>query len=268
MRLDFVGVDPDNPDDQCPAVFVDPETGDFYLQGETVTDPDVLAWINSDSRILDTESVVMLPARMAAIILEAVNGGTNADRRRFPLAGIPGLTRTYDPGEKEPGFAELLAGMHLVGAAPGDPRRAPHLRPGVPGLACRASRCGGSAQQYRAYTDVVLRRRPPGSDFRRRRDRLRAGIGLCAVGTLADRTCERRRWREVRWLPRRLASTLALPGNPYWVFDDHLARFTIFGGDGEVQGSQFSDDAAGDRNVPVSIRGRLGARHPHQDYRV
>jgi len=29
MRLDFVGVDPDNPNDSCPAVFVDPETGDF-----------------------------------------------------------------------------------------------------------------------------------------------------------------------------------------------------------------------------------------------
>ena len=43
MRLDFVGVDPDNPHDQCPAVFVDPETGDFYFQGDTVTDPEVLA---------------------------------------------------------------------------------------------------------------------------------------------------------------------------------------------------------------------------------
>jgi hypothetical protein len=41
MRLDFVGVDPDNPNDQCPAVFVDPDTGDFYMQGETVTDPAV-----------------------------------------------------------------------------------------------------------------------------------------------------------------------------------------------------------------------------------
>jgi hypothetical protein len=89
MRLDFVGVDPDNPNDSCPAVFVDPETGDFYMQGETITDPDVLAWINSDSRILDTESVVRLPARMAAIILEAVNGGYEHGRRRFPAGRHP-----------------------------------------------------------------------------------------------------------------------------------------------------------------------------------
>jgi hypothetical protein len=89
MRLDFVGVDPDNPDDQCPAVFVDPETGDFYMQGETVTDPEVLAWINSDSRILDTESVVKLPARMTAIIMEAVNGSYERGRRRFLASGHP-----------------------------------------------------------------------------------------------------------------------------------------------------------------------------------
>jgi hypothetical protein len=74
MRLDFVGVDPGNETDDCPAVFVDPDTGDFYFQGDTVTDPDVLTWINSDSRIKDTESVVRLPAAMAAIIMEATRG--------------------------------------------------------------------------------------------------------------------------------------------------------------------------------------------------
>ena len=89
MRLDFVGVDPNNPSDDCPAVFVDSETGDFYMQGETVTDPDVLAWINSDSRILDSESVVMLPARMAAIILEAASGGYEQGRRRFSAGRHP-----------------------------------------------------------------------------------------------------------------------------------------------------------------------------------
>jgi hypothetical protein len=84
-----VGVDPDNPNDSCPAVFIDPETGNFYFQGETVTDPDTLAWINSDSRILDTESVVMLPARIAAIILEAVNGSYRRGRRRYPAGRHP-----------------------------------------------------------------------------------------------------------------------------------------------------------------------------------
>ncbi|GAA3199447.1 hypothetical protein GCM10010486_81590 [Nonomuraea roseoviolacea subsp. carminata] len=36
----------------------------------------------------------------------------------------------------------------------------------------------------------------------------------------------------VRWLPRRQASDLLLPGNDLWVFDDHLVRFGFFAGDG------------------------------------
>ncbi|MBA9001573.1 hypothetical protein [Thermomonospora cellulosilytica] len=82
-------MDPDNPTDECPAVFVDPDTGDFYMQGETVTDPEILAWINSDSRIMPGESVVRLPHRMAAIILEAVNGTYERGRRRFPAGQHP-----------------------------------------------------------------------------------------------------------------------------------------------------------------------------------
>lgn len=83
MALDFVGVDPANPDDDCPAVFVDSHTGDFYFQGDTITDPDVLEWINSDSRIKDSESVVRLPAAMAEIILEAASGAYERGKRRF-----------------------------------------------------------------------------------------------------------------------------------------------------------------------------------------
>ncbi|MFF4754443.1 DUF6879 family protein [Streptomyces sp. NPDC002514] len=37
---------------------------------------------------------------------------------------------------------------------------------------------------------------------------------------------------EVRWLPRRLASDLLLPGNDLWIFDDRLIRFSLFAGDG------------------------------------
>ena len=33
---------------------------------------------------------------------------------------------------------------------------------------------------------------------------------------------------EVRWLPRRMASGLCLPGNDYWLFDDRRVRFHYF----------------------------------------
>ena len=41
---------------------------------------------------------------------------------------------------------------------------------------------------------------------------------------------------QIRWLPRRQASDIALPGNDFWVFDDHLVRFGYFSGDGTYLG--------------------------------
>jgi hypothetical protein len=48
----------------------------------------------------------------------------------------------------------------------------------------------------------------------------------------------------VRWLPRRHASDLALPGNDFWVFDDRLVRFTHFAGDGSYGPHELTDDPA------------------------
>jgi hypothetical protein len=61
MALKFHGKDPENPGNNCPAVFRD--------------DPEMLARISVDSPLLDSESVVKLPARMVEIILEACRAG-------------------------------------------------------------------------------------------------------------------------------------------------------------------------------------------------
>jgi hypothetical protein len=39
---------------------------------------------------------------------------------------------------------------------------------------------------------------------------------------------------EIRWLPRRRASDLALPGNDFWVFDDRVVLWSRFIGEGEI----------------------------------
>jgi hypothetical protein len=49
---------------------------------------------------------------------------------------------------------------------------------------------------------------------------------------------------DVRWLPRRLASTIALPGNDFWLFDDEAVLFTVFNGAGEVAERQLTTDRA------------------------
>ena len=94
MALEFIGNDPESDTNNCPAVFIDEVTGDFLLQGWTVTDPDTLAEVARRSPIADNESVVRLPARMRAIIEEAVNGHgatlPRSDRGNDNLGGPPG----------------------------------------------------------------------------------------------------------------------------------------------------------------------------------
>ena len=124
------------------------------------------------------------------------------------------------------------------------------------------------AVQYRGYIGVV-------------RDAVRRGVAVRRARVISEPVSDYVRWEHVltgpvniaagervRWLPRRLASTLALPGNPYWVFDDRLVRFTVFAGDGEVVGQQYSEDA----DVITLCRAAFEAvwEHavPHEEYRV
>jgi hypothetical protein len=73
---------------------------------------------------------------------------------------------------------------------------------------------------------------------------------------------------DVRWLPRRRASDLLLPGNDFWLFDDALVRFHYFSGDGEI----VEDELCSDPAVIARVRGAFEAvwerAVPHADYRI
>jgi hypothetical protein len=47
---------------------------------------------------------------------------------------------------------------------------------------------------------------------------------------------------QVRWLPRRAASALALPGNDFWLLDGRRVLFNHFTGDGQELGHEWSED--------------------------
>ncbi|MFD7734519.1 DUF6879 family protein [Kitasatospora phosalacinea] len=49
---------------------------------------------------------------------------------------------------------------------------------------------------------------------------------------------------EVRWLPRRNASDLALPGNDFWLFDGRIVQFNVFDGDGRRVHTDETEDPA------------------------
>lgn len=94
MPLRFIAIDPETDGVNCPAVFIDEETGDLLFQGWTVTDPRTLAEAGRHSPIADNESLVRLPGRMRAIIMEALHGQGAAvqrsDRGDDTISGAPG----------------------------------------------------------------------------------------------------------------------------------------------------------------------------------
>nr|WP_240776875.1 DUF6879 family protein [Nonomuraea basaltis] len=73
---------------------------------------------------------------------------------------------------------------------------------------------------------------------------------------------------QLRWLPRHLSSALALPGNPYWVFDNRLVRFSVFDGAGEVVGHQFSDDPRVVELCATAFEAVWNLAIPHDEYRL
>jgi len=124
------------------------------------------------------------------------------------------------------------------------------------------------AAQYGAYIGTV-------------RAAVRRGVSVRRARIISEPVSDYIRWEysltgpvniaageQVRWLPRRLASTLALPGNPYWAFDDRLVRFTVFAGDGEVAGQQFSEDPGVINACRTAFEAVWEHAIPHEEYQV
>ncbi|MFK4024669.1 DUF6879 family protein [Streptomyces sp. SM1] len=73
---------------------------------------------------------------------------------------------------------------------------------------------------------------------------------------------------QVRWLPRRRASALALPGNDFWLIDDRLVRFNIFSGDGQALEPDHTDDPAAVKLCVEAFRSVWDLAIDHADYRI
>jgi hypothetical protein len=72
---------------------------------------------------------------------------------------------------------------------------------------------------------------------------------------------------EVRWLPRRHVSTLLLPGNDFWLFDDETVVFTHFSGDGNVLGYELDTDPDVVGRCMATFEAAWPMAIPHDEYR-
>ncbi|MFD3929674.1 DUF6879 family protein [Streptomyces sp. NPDC058614] len=73
---------------------------------------------------------------------------------------------------------------------------------------------------------------------------------------------------QVRWLPRRRASDIALPGNDFWLFDGRLIRWNHFTGDGRSAGQELSDDPAAAKLCATAFDEVWARAVPHDQYEI
>ncbi|MFI6292694.1 DUF6879 family protein [Nonomuraea sp. NPDC050790] len=167
---------------------------------------------------------------------------------------------------KKPTFAELLAdcttsAVHLE-------MHDQHMTSNPSFQAWKAGKPFIDAGKAKAWVDLVSAAVTRGVSVRRARivsepasDYVRWEHAVAPAFQLAA-------GEQLRWLPRPLASGLALPGNPYWVFDGHLVRFSLFDGEGELQGHQFTEDASLVGLCESAFEAVWELATPHEKYQI
>ncbi|WP_043630229.1 DUF6879 family protein [Nonomuraea candida] len=72
---------------------------------------------------------------------------------------------------------------------------------------------------------------------------------------------------EVRWVPRRLVSSIAFPGNDFWLFDSRLVVFHHYAGNGRNIDFTTSTDAHDVRLCMSAFEAVWGLGIPHAEYK-
>lgn len=73
---------------------------------------------------------------------------------------------------------------------------------------------------------------------------------------------------QVRWLPRRRASDISLPGNDFWLFDDQWVRWNHFTGEGASGGPEVSEDPAAVKLCADAFEAVWSRAIPHDQYEI
>jgi hypothetical protein len=71
---------------------------------------------------------------------------------------------------------------------------------------------------------------------------------------------------DIRWVPRGLVSSVALPGNDFYLFDDRLAVFLLYAGNGLGAGQLSSAEAADLRLCRSAFEAAWELSIPHREY--
>ncbi|OWV00505.1 hypothetical protein B5D80_27945 [Micromonospora wenchangensis] len=110
------------------------------------------------------------------------------------------------------------------------------------------------------------------------REHVKAGRSVRRARIVSEPLSDYQRWsysiaepmvdagEDIRWVPRRLVSSLALPGNDYYLFDDRLAVFLIYAGNGLAVDRVASTDPHDLRLCRSAFEDVWKLAIPHRDY--
>lgn len=73
---------------------------------------------------------------------------------------------------------------------------------------------------------------------------------------------------EIRWLPRGIASAIALPGNDFWLLDEQTAMFNHFSGDGKPLGQEITGHPATVELCRAAFETAWKHAIPHDEYQI
>lgn len=117
------------------------------------------------------------------------------------------------------------------------------------------------------WVDLISRTVARGVDVRRARivsepvsAYIRFEHGGTSVNVLAG--------EQVRWLPRRRASDVALPGNDFWLFDERWVHWNHFSGEGAWTADEVTEDPAVAKLCAAAFAAVWERAIPHDQYEI
>jgi len=211
-----------------------------------VTDQSVLAALGE---VPSHETVIEIPKRLMRHLPEdsTVNAPTDDDWDELFAAVSRSAyhleTRdTYAVGEEADAFAAFLAGRPFDEAQ--------------------------NAKVWGRWRELVRRKTAMGVSFRRARIVSEPVTAYTRFlhATATEPNIEA--GEEIRWLPRRVASRIALPGNDFWLLDNQKVLFNLFSGDGDWAGQEVTDDPHAVELCRSAFEAVWLLATPHQDYQI
>jgi hypothetical protein len=110
------------------------------------------------------------------------------------------------------------------------------------------------------------------------REHVQAGRSVRRARVVSEPLSDYQRWsysiaypmveagEDIRWVPRRLVSSVALPGNDFYLFDDRLALFLLYAGNGLSVGMLSSADPADLELCRSAFETAWKLSIPHREY--